>query len=269
MNIDQSLAGQHIYGDDFDLEQIVTWFKEEEDAYAMLGAKDRDSYSYKYDVMNELHGFKFLNRSKTFERVLGYGSAYGDELKPLLHRLNSIIILEPSDKLKLDDIGGKPALWVKPDMSGRINFPDGFFDLITCFGVLHHVPNVTYVISELGRVLKEGGTLMMREPIVSMGDWRLPRKGLTKNERGIPLPPLLKAFDKAGLRIKSIRLCGFGPLLGLLKKFNINVYQNKFWTWADWVLAEMFSWNYIYHAPANSFFRRFRPTCLYVLLERK
>lgn len=42
-------------------------------------------------------------------------------------------------------------------MDGSIDFPDNFFDLILCFATLHHIPNVTFVISELFRTLRGGG----------------------------------------------------------------------------------------------------------------
>jgi SAM-dependent methyltransferase len=266
--IKRALAGELIYGDNHNLNKIKKWFHEEEDAYANLGSEDRDSYLYKYDALNQLHGFSYISKGRVFEKVLGYGSAYGDELKPVLSAIRFITIIESSEKLKLNSIGGKPAIWVKPETSGTFSFSDRSFDLITCFGVLHHVPNVTYIISELARVLQNGGILMIREPIVSMGDWRYPRPGLTINERGIPLYPFRKAITLAGLRVVRTRFCGFGPLLAILKRLNVNVYQSRFWTCVDWILSEMFSWNTTYHAPKGSLLKKFRPTSIFIVLTR-
>jgi ubiquinone/menaquinone biosynthesis C-methylase UbiE len=45
----------------------------------------------------------------------------------------------------------------------KLPYPDNFFDLITCFQVLHHSGNINMTISEIKRVLKKGGILVLRE----------------------------------------------------------------------------------------------------------
>lgn len=45
----------------------------------------------------------------------------------------------------------------------KLPYPDDFFDLITCFMVLHHNYNITYMISELKRVIKKGGYIIINE----------------------------------------------------------------------------------------------------------
>ena len=72
-------------------------------------------------------------------------------------------------------------------MPGVIRYGGGYFDLIVCFGALHHIPNVSRIIGEFYRCSEKGGYVLMREPIISMGDWTKKRKGLTRRERGIPL----------------------------------------------------------------------------------
>lgn len=63
-----------------------------------------------------------------------------------------------------------------------LDFESEQFDLITCLGALHRIPNVSMVVNELYRCLGKGGYLLLREPVVSMGDWSVPREGLTKRE---------------------------------------------------------------------------------------
>ena len=43
----------------------------------------------------------------------------------------------------------------------QLPFPDGYFDCVYSFGVLHHIPEIDQVISEVRRVLKSGGELMI------------------------------------------------------------------------------------------------------------
>lgn len=45
----------------------------------------------------------------------------------------------------------------------RLSFPDENFDYVLCWGVLMHVPEVGRAVSELARVLKPGGRLVISE----------------------------------------------------------------------------------------------------------
>lgn len=178
--MDEHFSGERLYGDDFTEAQIAEWFEDEREGYFSL--EPRASYSYGYHARNWRHGFRHLPE-RTFSDVLGIGSAYGDELKPILQHCKNVTILEPSDGFQNDRFN-----YVKPSPSGDLPFPCQSFDLITCFGVLHHIPNVGHVIEEMTRVLRVGGYILVSEPTHSMGDWNRPRKGLTKRERGIPPP---------------------------------------------------------------------------------
>lgn len=42
-----------------------------------------------------------------------------------------------------------------------IGFPDGAFDVVYSFGVLHHIPDVEKAVAEIHRVLKPGGELLI------------------------------------------------------------------------------------------------------------
>jgi ubiquinone/menaquinone biosynthesis C-methylase UbiE len=45
----------------------------------------------------------------------------------------------------------------------ELSFPDSSFDYVLCWGVLMHIPEVDRVVSELARVLKPGGSLVISE----------------------------------------------------------------------------------------------------------
>ncbi|MDB5010234.1 MAG: hypothetical protein JWQ06_1023, partial [Mucilaginibacter sp.] len=93
------LAGEAIYGDDFDINQIQQWYDEETEAYANLGSKEAEEYVYGYHALNTLHGFNFL-KDKKFENVLGLGAAWGHEFYPIIDRISNLHIVEPSDNLR-------------------------------------------------------------------------------------------------------------------------------------------------------------------------
>lgn len=46
---------------------------------------------------------------------------------------------------------------------GKLDFEDNSFDICTCFLVLHHVENLSNIISEISRVLKPSGMLILVE----------------------------------------------------------------------------------------------------------
>ena len=258
-------SGARLYGEELSLAEIEQWYAEEGEGYANLGAGFKDRYQYVYHELNRLHGFKGMNYKEPVN-VLGFGSAYGEELQPILNHAQHITIIDPSDAFVCDHIGIVPCQYVKPEASGKLSFSDNQFDIVTAFGVLHHVPNVSSVISEVSRVMKPGATMLLREPVVSMGDWRFPRVGLTKHERGIPLALLRNMVEDAGLVVQRETLCMFPPLSGLVRHMTPAVYNSVFWTRIDALLSELFRWNLTYHA--NSPWKKFRPTSVFLVLKK-
>ena len=188
-----------MYGDDFTFDEIRQWYEDEKEGYAELVKNYPKSYHYGYHKVNQLFGYRFLPKRK-YKNVLGIGSAYGDEFSPISAMTENVYILEPSDNLKSSKIGETSVVYKKPNINGSIDFPDNYFDLIVCLGTLHHIPNVTYVLSELYRCLNRGGYVLLREPINSMGNWRQKRAGLTKRERGIPYSYFEKILPDLGFK---------------------------------------------------------------------
>lgn len=264
--IDVYLTGESLIGDDYGPEELAQWYADEKEGYAELGACKSDRYQYQYTALNQHHAFRHLPRQE-FSRVLGFGSAYGDELRPLLGRVGTVTIVDPSDAFVHSHLRGVPVNYVRPSPDGVLPLDDASFDLVTCFGVLHHIPNVSFVLRELARVLAPGGFLMLREPIVSMGDWRYPRPGLTKRERGIPVRLLERAVTLAGLNIVHRALCDFPVVQHLLRRFlRHGVYNSRPATIADALLARAFAWNQRYHARTT--LQKFRPTSVFLVVSK-
>ncbi|MBT6955819.1 class I SAM-dependent methyltransferase [archaeon] len=184
---------------------------------------------------------------------------------PIIDKIDEISIVEPSEKLKKSTIGGKKVTYQKPSISGKLKFPDNHFDLITCFGVLHHIANVSFIMKEFSRVLKKGGILLIREPIVSMGDWRKKRKGLTKRERGIPLNLFRKIIINNELEVISERKVFF-PLIRRVRFGKWEGGNSKFFIWMDFLLSLLFSWNDRYHS--TNVLHKIRPQAIYYVLKK-
>lgn len=262
--MDQYLSGEKLYGNDFSQEQIDAWFADEAEGYFELANTGRE-YVYGYAALNEWYGYSKLPRQR-FGHVVGIGAAYGDELRPVLSVCNQVTILEPSEGFVSTELQGVPVRYVKPAPSGTMPFDDSSVDLITCFGVLHHIPNVSKVISEIARVLTNGGYALLREPTISMGDWRMPRRGLTKHERGIPARILREAIASAGLTIVSERRCVFSLTSRLRFLVRGSVYNSRPIVALDALLSWLPFWSTVYHP--TTVVQKLRPTSVYYVLRK-
>lgn len=265
-----ALTGQTLYGDDFSQAEIDTWFADEREGYFNLYFRDAPAGAgadaeYTYSSLAEQHGFRWLQQRR-YQHALGIGSANGAELRPVLDRSARITILEPSDGFAATTIDGKPVNYVKPQPSGLMPFDDATFDLVVCFSVLHHIPNVSTVIGEIQRVLKPGGHVLLREPTHSMGDWRQPRRGLTKNERGIPIEVFRSILLRSGLRVLRETRCIFSLTSRLEPLIGRPVWTVPVIVRADAWLCSLPLWSKKYHA--DTLWQRFRPTSVAYVLEK-
>jgi SAM-dependent methyltransferase len=60
--------------------------------------------------------------------------------------------------------GSKNEKGIRNEDLTRLTFADGQFSVVMCFEVLEHVPNYRAALSELARVLQQGGQLVMSAP---------------------------------------------------------------------------------------------------------
>lgn len=263
---DRYFNGELLYGDDFDANGLQTWWSEEEEGYAGIHQSGGER-PYGYHALHELLFFRRFP-SADGAHVLGLGSALGHELTPLLPKLARVVIVDPSGHFASNHVlKHVDVSYLKARVDGRIEQPDASFDLVTCFGVLHHIANVSFVLAECHRVLKPGGMLFCREPIVTQGDWRKPRPGLTKNERGIPHALFRSMIERTGFGVELSRLCDFAPYRRLMAKAGLPGYDSRLTTQIDLALASLFSFNTRYHRPG--FLAKFGPASVaYVLRKR-
>lgn len=269
-------TGKELYGNDFSGEALVKWLQEEKEGYANLESSEagkdksknlaKDSYEYMYHALNVEHGYKNLPKDRIWKDVISFGGAYGDELRPILSTLESVKIIEASQSLRKEYLGNIPLSYQFPRADGVLELPDESCDLMTCLGVLHHIPNVEFVFNELARVIKRQGYLLVREPIVSMGDWEMPRRGLTKNERGIPLEILRGIIRGTGLNVIRESLCVATPLDTLMKMMGGKPFNNRIFVKLDKFASKLLYFNYCYHA--ESMIKKIRPVSVYYVLRK-
>ena len=240
-------SGNQLYRDDFDENELLEWIEDEVEGYGNLGPEDVESYAYGYDALNKAHSFCHLP-AQEFGHVLSPGGAWGYELQPLIRRIEKIVILQPSELFDTTEISGIPVKYVKPSPTGALPFDDASFQLMTCFGTLYHIPNVTKVVNECFKSISPGGYMLIRDPIVSMGDWRQRRRGLTRRERGIPAHVLRVIVGSARSRIVGETKCTFPVIQRLGKTFGRATFNSPTLVKLDRLLSWVFSWNGTYHA---------------------
>lgn len=268
ISIEQYFKGDKLYGDDFTDAEILNWYKAEEEGYAGLIKGTKASNQYEYHAMNFFYGFKYLNGISGFKNVLGLGSAYGNEFLPLIHRIEALTIIEPSEQLRTLQLGQITPSYVKPTVDGGIDFSDSTFDLITCFGTLHHIPNVSFVLSEILRVMMPGGILLLREPIRTMGDWRYPRKGLTKNERGIPHHYFDVFFKTHNVSVIKKSFCESLFAYKLINKIFRISFTSDYYPKIDNFISKLFGFNIHYH-PTSPWQKISPGSVFYVIKKNK
>ena len=266
----RALNAETLYGEDFSASEIKQWFADEQDGYFNLYFESPPSEAgreaeYTYAALAEQHGYSWLG-PRRFENTLGIGSATGSELAPILNRSERLTVLEPSDGFAATHINGKPVTYVKPQASGLMPFADESFDLIVCFSVLHHIPNVSTVLREMHRVIRPGGKVLLREPTHSMGDWRKARHGLTKNERGIPLHLFRTMVLEAGFQTIKETRCIFSLTNRLEPAIGRSVWTVPWLVRADAWLCSLPIWRDHYHA--TRVWHKIRPTGVAFVLEK-
>src|ERR1022692_4277065 len=137
-------SGEELWGDDFGREALDAWFADEAEASFNLG-ETRLRGDYPWAEQQRRHCYSKLP-TRMWRHVLGFGSAFGAELRPL--DAQRCTIVESSNRYEPDPLLTFPVDYLAADPCGDIALPDGAVDLVVCFGALHHVPNVSHVLGE-------------------------------------------------------------------------------------------------------------------------
>lgn len=259
------LRGEVLHGDDFTPTQIDQWFNDEAEAYADLTKAEPQPHRYYYHTLNRLVHYQYLPKTR-FRHVLGFGAADGEEIRPLLDQVDRVTVVEPSGQFVRETLGGRPIEFVKPRADGVLPFADATFDLVTCFGVLHHIPNVSKVVQEIARCTAPSGYFCLREPTTSMGGWWNNRPGLTRHERGIHMPLLEKMVKDAGFEV-LVRRRVMSPFLPRISNLLRRDYCNSPSMIAvDRALCSLLAFGQKYHA--EGVLAKLRPGAAAFVLRR-
>lgn len=114
------------------------------------------------EVSYELHEYRDFKGKKVLDVGCGNGyvlerfaregaETYGIDITPMSIKLC---------KQRFEFSGIENASFVVANAE-ELPFPDNYFDCVTSMGVLHHVPDTEKAVSEIYRVLKPGGRLIV------------------------------------------------------------------------------------------------------------
>jgi SAM-dependent methyltransferase len=258
------MSEEAIFGDNFDLSEIKKWYEDEKSAsFACYEGVD----TTQYHALNWHHGFRFLS-NKRFDKCLAIGVADGIDVEPLAPQIGTFYCVEPEEKWWRSDISGTPSVYRAPSTDGNLsNFNNCFFDLAIALSCLHHIPNVTSVISEIGRTVQKGGYVLLREPITMMGDWRFPRPKMTRRERGLPPKPFIRAVEEAGFELKSVTYFDCPLIARGVSRFGIKPFNNPAIVVLDKLMCYVLKWN-MHYRPSN-ILQKVAPSTVFIVAQKK
>lgn len=267
--VPDTLLGRRLHGSDLDEASIAAWFADEQRGYADLAGARADPAGEDPAAEHAIrfHVLPFLGTRK-FARCLALGAADGREYAPLAGRVGGFVAIEPGRGFWRKTIAGVPADYRMPTLHGTLDLADGSCDLAGSFGVLHHIPNVGEILGEVARVLAPGSPFLIREPITSLGDFRRPRPGLTRNERGIPHAMLDAMLAEAGFAVRAKRFVNFPGSREIPARLGLaNAWDNALIVRLDAALAAMTAWNARYWRPRRR--DKLAPRSAYWVAERR
>jgi len=183
--------GRQLYGEQLTPERAIERWNEQTNAVhgALLAAHGRAATVYQQRCPWIVsHAVGKLLRGR-YECCVALGCAEGDDVSPLAGVVRPLYCHRAARAmLALRDRRQGGPISPAPACSGTLRSAIAASIWWSLSIVLHHIANVEpRTLASWHAYCVRGGLLVVRDPISWMGDWRQPRRGLTANERGLPL----------------------------------------------------------------------------------
>ena len=254
----QGVPGEERFLVERDVDKVAAWSEAASQEWRRRW-DDVGARCYPDSALNRYHAFRYLPQSGRYARLLAFGGADGQEVLPILERVDHVTVIDPGFSQLCDPLARHGAELRQPTRDGRVADPDGTYDVITCFGVLAALPDPPTSFGELVRCLAPGGYLLLSDPIVAMSQEQ-PEQLRPGYWRGMQLPVFDELVRRQDLALRHRTLCNFA----LTKVMGPNRFNSPGAVWLDAAVSRLFSWNV--HYRAASWWQRLRPrTVTYVL----
>jgi ubiquinone/menaquinone biosynthesis C-methylase UbiE len=157
-----------------------------------------------------LHRAEQINRIITEAKILDYGCGAGEVVlagrKHGLDIYGADVFYKGSNRRKTVEEIGLLGNIIQEINDGRLQFDNGYFDLILSNQVFEHVENIDAVLAEINRVMKKGATLVCLFPS---------KKVIREGHIGIPFVHWFSKGSQTRYYYTLIlRSIGFGYLKG-------------------------------------------------------
>jgi SAM-dependent methyltransferase len=253
------INGNILAGDNLSAENLLNWYKEEEQAFSLDEVEEYTGntktdffYEYLRSLQFRLSRVFHNAESRKLLKVLCIGPGDGAEVKMIKGLKNeNLYFIESSPAfIQLLRKNFKGSRIIKSNPLGDFDMKDSSVDIVLCFSVLHHMPNVSKILEECYRVLNNDGTLLVREPCSSMGDWKDPKRKCTPNERGIPKNWIYRKSNIIGFSKIYSWPIAFLPLSKIFKLLGLQfLIKSKFYFYLDFFISRVVLFN-------NQYFRK-------------
>ena len=160
---------------------------------------ESDRYKYQGHINHIMGWLSWENR-----KVLEIGTGVGTDARNIISRggeyqginVDQGSVDATAKALKVYRLAGNVIQCSATDLV----FPDNSFDIVYSFGVLHHIPDVERAVSEINRVLKPGGKLLVMLYNRSSINYKLEILVIRKLfVRLLRIPGLIRVFGLMGL----------------------------------------------------------------------
>ena len=104
-----------------------------------------------------------IQQRKGKGRLLDVGAGFGFFLVEMKKRGWDVVGVEISQKA-MDHASNVLGLTVRSGPLEKVGFPENYFDVVSGFYIIEHLPNPMAFLKECHRILKPGGVLLLRYP---------------------------------------------------------------------------------------------------------
>ncbi len=166
---------------------------------------ERDRYSHQWHINRIMDWLTWDGK-----KVLEIGTGVGTDARNIVRRGGIYQGINVDDgsveitkkALEVFCVDGE----VRKCSATELCFPDASFDVVYSFGVIHHIPDAKSAVSEIARVLKPGGELLIMVYNKDSINYKLEIRVLRKLfVRLLSIPGLIKLLGAAGLPEEKLR----------------------------------------------------------------